>query len=182
MVVGLTYCTVLSLHPPCACEQLYRLQRPFPPGVFAGSCFQAVFFQAVAYSFLNILQRYLQYQYQSIYNFLGVFLLVKFLYNISPVSLLCYGVNVKSNLYRYIIYSYCLYIFCLIELQLVYQYFLYKCQINCALLNPSFLGRFISQGSQGEALYFQFIKQVSYLCFYYSLLFFLYYIVRIKVP
>ena len=55
-------------------------------------------------------------QYKSIGNFLGVFLLIKFLCSISLASLLCCGVDIKSNLYRYIIYSYCLYIFCLIEL------------------------------------------------------------------
>ena len=78
--------------------------------------------------------------------------------------------------------SYCLYIFYPIELQLVYKCFLYKYQVNYTLLDPSFLGRFTSQGSQGEALRFQFVKQVSYLYFYYGLLASLYYIVCIKVP
>ena len=182
MVVGLACCAVLSLHPPCACEQLCRLWRPFPPGVFAGSRFQVVFFQAVTYSFLDILQRCLQYQYKSISNFLRVFLLVEFLYSVSLASLLRYSVNIKSNLYRYIVCGYYLYIFCPIELQPVYKYFLYKYQINYALLGPFFLGRFASQGSQGEASCFQFVKQVSRLYFYYNLLSSLYYIVRIKVP
>ena len=144
MVVGLIYYTILLLYPLYIYKQLYRLQRLFLLNIFAKSYFQAVFFQVVVYSFLDILQRYLQYQCQSISNLLEVFLLVKFLCSISPASLLSYSVNIKSNPYRYVIYSYCPYIFCPIELQPVYKCFLYKCQINCALLSLSFLGRFTS--------------------------------------
>ena len=134
----------LSLHPPCACKQLYRLQQLFLLNIFTRLRFQVVFFQAVTYSFLDVLQRYLQYQCKSISNFLGVFLLVKFLCSISLARLLRYSINIKSNPYRYIICSYYLYIFCSIKLQLVYKCFLYKYQINYTLLNPSFPSKFAS--------------------------------------
>ena len=78
--------------------------------------------------------------------------------------------------------GYYLYIFSPIECQPVYKCILYKCQVDYALLDPPFLGRFASQGSKDEALRFQFVKQVSRLCFYYSLRSFLYYIVCVKVP
>ena len=80
------------------------------------------------------------------------------------------------------VYSYCLYIFYPAELQPVYEYFLYKCQVNYTLLDPPFLSRFTSQGNKNKASRFQFIKQISRLYFYRSLQTSLYYIVYIKVP
>ena len=147
MVVGFIYYIILLLYPLYTCEQLYHLQQLLLLGVFAKLHFQAVFFQAVTYSFLDILQRCFQYQHKSISNFLRVFLLIKFLCGVSLASQLYYSINIKGDLYRYIIYSYYLYIFYPIKLQLVYKYFLYKYQVDYTFLGPSFSGRFASQGN-----------------------------------
>ena len=142
MVISYTYYTILLPYPLYACKQLYCLQRLFILNIFIRLGFQAVFIQAVIYSYLYILQCYLRGYYQSISDFLGVFFLIKFFNGISLVSLWRQNSNVKGYPYRYIVYSQYLCIFQPAELQSVYQHFLYKYNVDCTLLGSFFLGRF----------------------------------------
>ena len=110
MVVGFTYCAVLSLCSFSAYKQLSRLQQLLMAGVFTKLGLQAEFFQIVIYNSLNILQRCLRDSCKPISNFLNIFFLVKFIGGISLASSLYQCSDVKHYLYRYIVCSNCLYI------------------------------------------------------------------------
>ena len=170
IVVGFAYYTILSPRSPSAREQLGRLRQPLAAGVFTRLGLQAVFFQAVTYNPLDILQRCLRYYYQPISNFLSIFFLVKFISSVFLAGLLRQCGNVKRYPYRYVVCGNCLYILWSAEFQLVYKRILYKYKVDYTFLGSSFLGRFASQGSQGEASRFQLVKQVGRLCFDCSLL------------
>ena len=144
LVVYLAYYTILTPYPLYTCKQLYCFQRLFILNIFIRLSLQVIFIQAVTYSSLYILQRYLRGYYQSISDFLGVFFLVKFFNGVSLVSLQRQDSDVKGYPYRYMVCGQCLYVFQPAELQLVYQRFLYKYKVNYALLGSSFLGRFTS--------------------------------------
>ena len=182
IVVGFIYYAILLPRSSSACKQLSRLQRLLTVGIFTRLGFQAEFFQAVAYNSLDVLQRCLRDSCKPISDFLGIFFLVKFVGGVSLASLLCWCSDVERYPYRYMVCSNCPYIFWSVELQLVYKCFLYKYKVDYTFLGFSFLGRFAGQGSQGETLRFQLIKQVGRLYFNYGLLPSLYYIVYIKVP